>query len=67
MPAKQTYRASSLDDIARMFDQRAAVARDHQARAQSSTYRTMHRSEANTWESAAAILRSTIIEPAKEV
>lgn len=54
------YEATSLDDIANMFDAQAEQARKTAERSVGRT-RTQEEARANTWSEAARILRSTIL------
>ena len=59
-----TYTATSLDDVAKLFDERAASARQIAEHARTQQHRTAQKAAADAWESGALILRSTTLTPA---
>jgi hypothetical protein len=59
------YTATSLEDIAQVFDTCAATADLCEARAHTVRHKAEHRAEARTYREAARILRQTTIEEDK--
>jgi hypothetical protein len=53
------YSASSLEDIASLFDQRAAIANQQSKRTTVLKHAALYDREASVWHTAAAILRDT--------
>jgi hypothetical protein len=58
-----TYKAASLEDIARMFDANAKSERKYVDRIKGKRLKEIALARAITWELSAHVLRQTVIEP----
>jgi len=56
-----TYRATSLEDIANLFDQRAKIADQQSKQTTVLKHAALYNREATIWQTAASILRDTVL------